>query len=386
LKRLPPIPYKPNCPASAEVFVGRAELLRMATSGLQMAGICYSIIGKPGMGKTSLLNAISRSLLSQSQKTISGTIPLPIYVDCHQRKHQNLTDLLQDLLVRMIEALQIQQKLDCPAPLLEKAQTIASQDQNLITILNPLLDCGFEQKQCNYLPVLMFDDLHRLCQTNWLVELASLLQTAVNHQQIALILAGRDALTDELRNDVSPLRLLITQNCELEPLTPLETDSLVTKAKDAGWFVEADFSTQIHQFTEGHPYRLHYYLYRALASQNQLTIDGLHVLDTPENKTYLEDILHSQGSDPRQNEVQLTQEKAQEIRAYVRENQLDMALDCLLNFQQHQHNADLLTLQLNFTIEQERRGTLPPSQIHAERVRIADQILKLVSPIKSSRG
>jgi len=137
VKQLPPIPYKPNYPANAEVFVGRTELLHMATTGLQIGGTCYSIVGKPGMGKTSLLNAISRSLLSQAQQTVSGTIPLPIYVECHQRKHQNLTDLLQEILARTVEALQIQQKLDCPAPLLEKTQTFASQNQNLIKILSP---------------------------------------------------------------------------------------------------------------------------------------------------------------------------------------------------------------------------------------------------------
>jgi hypothetical protein len=379
MKSLPPVPYKPNCPASAEIFVGRTELLQMATTGLRIGGICYSIIGKPGMGKTSLLNAISRSLLLYAQEAMSGAIPVPIYVDC-QQSHQALNHLLEEILAKTVEALGIQQKLDCPIPLSEKVQAAATKGQNLNAILSPLMDWGFKQKNFNYLPVLILDDLHRLCHTRLLGELTSLLQTAVNQQHIALVLAGRDALTDELRNDVSPLRLLITQNCELEPLTLPETESLVTKAENLGWPVETAFSQRIHHITQGHPYSLHYYLHRALTSQGELKVEGLKTLYTPENIKHLKLILNSQSSetDQRRNQTGLTQQEAEKIRAWVLENQLDIALQHLQEVQQHQLNADLLFLQLNLAAERERKGTLTLSDLDAERMRIAEQLLKLI--------
>lgn len=371
------IPYQPNRPAGADVFVGRSELLQMATSGLKIGGICYSIIGKSGMGKTSLLNAIFRSLVAYPQQISSGAIPLPIYIEC-QRSHQRLTNLLETILQKAVEALSIQKKLDCPKTLLERSQIFVTQSQNLIKILNPLLDWVFDQKNCNYLPILIFDDLHRLCQTGVIGELASLCQTAVNQQHIALVLAGRDALTEELRNDVSPLRLLITHNYELGPLSLVETEILVKKAETLGWFVEKAFSNHIYQITKGHPYRLHYYLHGTLLNQDNLTVHGLNSLYTPENVRYLEQILSDSGTKSRKNEAFLSQEEIKEIRSYIREDKLEKALKYLLDLEQYQRNADLLYLQFSHLEQHRRKGTLSYSEINSEYIRIADQILKLI--------
>jgi hypothetical protein len=277
-------PYDPNRPASASMFIGREKLCRQLTTGLG-TGRCFELTGGPGIGKTSLLMRVRRDLVTAQLKTRQGALPVPVYVEC-RRAHKQAENVLVEIADRLVEALSEQRGLTCPLSLRDKARLEAVQG-GLETALNSLLEWAFSRERVSHLPILLLDDLHRLSGEPCLQRLVSILHPLVNRKQIGFALASQRSLTGELRDDVSLLRMLISQRHRLEMLNRKETRELVTKAIANGWKVEDGCG----ELTGGHPYKLHYYLYGALAAQDKLTTKGLSALHTIETLRHLERVV-----------------------------------------------------------------------------------------------
>lgn len=359
--------YNPVRPAATEVFVGREDLKRQLVRGLELAGMGFSLVGGPGIGKTSLLYAVQQEL-AESVKPL-----LPIYVDC-MRHQASIEEILVTIIDGLVNTLSVQRSLSCPLEIVNDARTRARGGQQLMAILRPILDWSFDQDKQVHLPILLLDDLHRLYGSAQIGLLASLLQTAVNEQKISLVLATQQALVEELRNDVSPLRLLIAHQEPLKPFTPLETHALIAKAMQYGWPVEDGFADRAHQLTDGHPYRLHYYLLGILSQEEGLTLKGLQAQHDL-NKTYLDSILI--GSEAATKNP-IDTESIDKIRSLVRNDQLKEALNELSHIKEYRLDVDLLMRQLNSIREQNRKGTMSYRDANAELNRIADAILRLI--------
>lgn len=370
-------PYNPTRPARARVFIGRVEMKRRLTNGLQTGGMCYSLMGSPGMGKTSLLWAVQQELSTQHADR-ELVVPLPFYVEC-LRRHQRVEEILVSIVESLVTAFEMQRGLHCPASVQQHSQTRAEGGQDLESILKPLLDWAFDQEKRRCLPILLLDNLHRICESPLVAYLASFLQTVVNHQQLSLVVAGQRALTEELRNDVSPLRLLIAHHSKLEPFTRQETHELVAKAAAYGWPVEKDCADVAYQLTKGHPYRLHYYLLGALSSEERLTVAGLQTLHTPETERHLDTVLGEPETERYVQAPGLDAEIVTELRNLVREDHLEAALDALSSLTKYQLHADLLVHRLNRINSQEQKGTIHRGEVNAERSGIAEKILRLIS-------
>ncbi len=282
-------PYNPIRPATEEVFVGRENLKRQLTIGLQ-TGLCFGIVGAPGIGKTSLLLAVKRKLAATKPK--QGKIPLPVYVDC-TRHHKSAEAILTLFVKDLVEALHVQRNLLCPADIQEQCQTKAEQGE-LASALKLIFEWAFEQEKRTHQPILLLDNLHRASGSPWIYELASIFNTPVDKQELTLVLSGEQALAGELRDDTSPLRHLISQHHDLKPLTRTETHALVAKSSDCSWDVEEGCAELAHELTNGHSYRLHYYLCRALLAEGKLTVEGLIMQATPETEQYLDELLNTE--------------------------------------------------------------------------------------------
>jgi TIR domain-containing protein/conflict system STAND superfamily ATPase len=281
-------PYNTKRPAAVSVFVGRKKLLQQLTEDL-VVGRCFEITGGPGIGKTSLLQAVQRGVIAIHDVNSLSTTPLPVYVEC-RRSQATVEDVLAVMVRGLTEALLEQRHLLCPITEFNKAKSEAERGR-LDIALSVLLEWAFRREKCTHLPILLIDDLHRLNDKSCLQPLASVLHTSVNRQQIGLALASQQSLVGELRDDVSLLRMLISQRHQLGPLNLDETQALADKAVDLGWEVEDGCGDLAYRLTDGHPYRLHYYFYGALSVEKKLTISGLNALHTPENQQHLSELI-----------------------------------------------------------------------------------------------
>jgi hypothetical protein len=284
------IPFNPTRPASADVFVGRRTLKHQIVYGLQ-SGLCFEVIGGPGVGKTSLLLAIQHQLVASYGNQEEGLIPLPLYVDC-LRKHVRIEDLIVSIINKAKECLQIQRNFTCPSDVLSRALAEGEKGR-LEAALEVVLNWAYLREKRTHQIVLLLDNLHRLTSRDLIYDFISILTTMIDQQQIALVLASRQTLVKEFRNDVSPLRPLISQQLTLGMLSRQETQLLVAKAADFGWSLDDACADVAFEITNGHPYRLHYYLYGVLSADGKVTAEGLLSLHNSETIQHLNLLLQN---------------------------------------------------------------------------------------------
>jgi hypothetical protein len=295
-KRRKENPYDPSRPATPGVFVGRETQKRALLNGLPN-GRVFELIGGAGLGKTSLLHAVQRELRARQTPQKHGPVQVPVYVSC-PRAPVTAGMLFKEISKGLAEALNQQCGLACDLARSHKAEAEAA-DGRLEAALTGLLEWAFAQTRQGHEPLLLLDDLHRAGNGAGLNDLVSVLQTLLNQRHWGLVLASRDGLAGEWRNDVSPLRMLISQQLTLAPLTRRESRALVGKAAEFGWTVEPGSANLAHDLTQGHPYRLHWYLSGALNTAPKLTLAGLRAQHTPAAIASLERLVGQKTAEAR---------------------------------------------------------------------------------------
>jgi hypothetical protein len=137
---------------------------------------------------------------------------------------------------------------------------------------------------------LLLDGLHRF-EPSLTAQLADTLYGIVNSKEAQVVWCGRERLRHEQRRDVSPLALLFSQHIRLGPLTLAETQRLVAAAQQYGVTVGRGFAPALHQMTNGHPYRLQYYLHAVLSNDDGATVEALYEIHTTDTIEPLNEVL-----------------------------------------------------------------------------------------------
>ncbi|MCP3942771.1 MAG: AAA family ATPase [Desulfobacteraceae bacterium] len=316
-------PYDHRYPARSSVFVGREEITSQLTRELKNPGTCFGITGGPGMGKTSLLLKVKQQLAKTNENNEPGPIPIPVYVDC-KRDESKAEDILSDIVNSMAQEFSEQCSLSCPDEVINKA----SRGHQLKDRLKPVLDWAYNQNRRTHLPIVLTDNLHRICGHPIAGSLASLLNPVVDSKDISLVLAGEHAFNEELRKDISPLRALIAGHYDLKPFNLQETEELIEKVSQYGWKCKDECAVSAHKMTNGHPFRLHYYLYNTLSRKGELSKKGLKNLYTRDTEQFLDSIL---SSDKPSEMSCLSKKEVDIIRRLIGENDLEKAIDMLWN-------------------------------------------------------
>jgi hypothetical protein len=284
------IPYDPQRHANERVFVGRNRMVDQMLKGL-CSGHSYGLIGKAGMGKTSILFALKRRIAHGLFKEIM----LVVYISLDERHLGQEKGIVEDIISGFINALDAQCGLVVPSPERDRSVKEARQGR-LAEALRTLSDWYYQQRGHSCQLVVLLDDLHRGLGHDILGETVSMLRPLVSSGdmaiKISLVLSGELPLQQEFRNDVSSLRALLSDTIVLAPLLPNDVATLVELAKDYGWSVEEGCEEVAFTLTNGHPYMLHYYLHKALSQHrriSQLELRQIHAdLYT---KDYLDSIL-----------------------------------------------------------------------------------------------
>jgi hypothetical protein len=278
----PSIPFDP---ASADApFAGRDQNIQKLCDGLK-AGRSFQLFGPPKIGKTCVLRRVAEQLATVRPL-------LPVHVIC-ERVTATHRDVVTTVLRSTADALQCRVTKQLPIDLYRRVMDREGSD-SLRAGLAELQSWGL-QLQGPHRVALLLDGLHRL-KPSLTAELANTLYGIVNNNESQLVWCGRERLRHEVRDDVSPLPLLFTQHIPLEPLTEEETRQLIGEAEHRGASVEPGFASTLHQMTNGHPYRLQYYLHAAMSSSAGAMVRALYKVHTRSTIEYLNEILTARGS------------------------------------------------------------------------------------------
>lgn len=286
------IPYDHRRPASEAIFVGRKALVHRMTEGL-CSGHSYGLVGAPGMGKTSILFAIKRDLTYGSLKN-TLPLPIPLYIEFNKHRHISTNALCEDILSTFMQILAEQYRLTI-TPSAQKTLLEEVRQRRFDYSLRTLSDMYYDQhhRRCRF--VMLLDDIHRGIGKDILSEMFSLLRplvSATDFALVSLVLSGEQPLEQEFRNDVSSLRALLSETTRVERLLPNDVAALVEFARDDGWFVEPGCEELAFSLTEGYPFKLHYYLFTALAQHKQINRLILQQMsENPYKHAYLNKIL-----------------------------------------------------------------------------------------------
>lgn len=279
----------PTQPADSAWFVGREDILNEWLKGLP-EGRFYGVAGGRGMGKSSLLRAAIRLL--EQPATNGGRSILPVYLAC-QRNAKDTAEIVGAIVDALLNAAQKIANVPCPQSLVEETQA-AVRNRNLQKAMEHVLDWLFERQKLAYFPVVLLDNAHRiLINPSIRQELDSVLQTLVNQKKLGLVMACkktlREEFAEEFRDNVSPLPLLLTQQFELSPFTLADTRNLMQSLKAHGIRMEKGFAEKLHELSDGHPFRLFFYLDKL--HDEDWTLAALRSLCKPSNEKHLDGIL-----------------------------------------------------------------------------------------------
>jgi nucleoside phosphorylase/AAA+ ATPase superfamily predicted ATPase len=291
-------PYDPSRHANEQTFVGREEILQRLVNDLR-SGFSYGLIGEPGIGKTSLLFAINRELRRTRFSIDAMFKPIPIYLEFNPQQLNNTGAVLEAILQRFVESLEEEIGSICPE---KKDLLLAAQRNRFGPPFKIILDWCYKKsgQSCRF--ILLFDDLHRGIACDWLGEAMSILRPVVSFSDnIALILSGEMPLEKEFRSEISPLRNLVSDQVTLPVLAFDEVDALVKLAPSYDWEVEPGSERLVYALTQGHPYRVHYYLRKVLSQHGRITKSALTEIQNDKSaQSYLNSILKAsqQGTAP----------------------------------------------------------------------------------------
>ena len=290
-EKSPSIRFDPANPETAP-FVGRRRNIQQLCAGLE-DGRSFQLYGPPRVGKTCMLRHVEAKLASNPRS------PLPVHVECDRlmSRHRNVVEAV---LKATAEALQQRTGAQIPIDLYRRVMDLDG-GEALRTGLNDLQSWGL-QFRAPHRVALLLDGLHRL-GSGLTAELANTLYGIVNNKEAQVVWCGRERLRHELRDDVSPLASLFTQHIPLGSLTVDETRVLVREAKQHATTIEHGFARTLHQMTNGHPYRLQYYLHAMLSNGYRPTVQALHRVHTTDTIEQLNEILTARGSAVAQEKV-----------------------------------------------------------------------------------
>jgi len=284
------IPYDHRQPANDEVFVGRNQIVDQILDGLRF-GHSYGLVGEAGMGKTSILFALKRRIVYGLFKE---TMPVA-YISLDERYLRHTRGIVEAIVSGFIDALATQCGLVVASPERDRLVKEARQGR-LEELLRTLSDWYYKQRHHSCRLVVLLDDLHRGLGYDALGETVSMLRPLVSSSDMAinisLVLSGELPLEQEFRKDVSSLRALLSDTRVLTPLLPNDVDTLVELAKVDGWSVEAGSEEAAFTFTNGYPFKLHYYLFNALSRYQRISQSVLQQIHAdPHTKNYLDTVL-----------------------------------------------------------------------------------------------
>jgi AAA ATPase domain len=293
-------PPNPFDPAGAKTFVGRDRLLKELVRGLR-DGKSYELTGPVGIGKTALLREVERQINEDAGRRKMSPIPLPVHIEW-SRKAERVGSLFAEIATALIQSLVEECGRSSPLKVQKAAESAAERD-SLAEALDVALRWVFEEVRRTYRPILVLDALHRITKKEVFVNLLGALNNVTDRKTVNVMLVGRRPLADCVPETVSDLKMLLSGQRVLGPLDEGETRDLVAIAKRLGWHVAAGSAPVVHQFTNGHPYRLQYYLHSSLEQYGEITpesLSGIHGQNTEEylNKLLLETAEAPSAPDP----------------------------------------------------------------------------------------
>ena len=264
-------PFDPAQPAITS-FVGRTELLETLVDILR-AGKSYALTGPPGIGKTNLLLKVQGGIRNDSEGGNMSPIPIALHLEC-SRQEERAGALFVRITTKLIDCLAEQLGHFCPLSV-QKEALAAAESESLKKALDVPTAWALKEFGQSLRATLMLDALHRITSKRTLEVLLAQLNNSADRQNVNVLLAGRRPLVDCVPNSVSDIKMLLTGQRELGPMSDTETELLVAIANQSGWPVAEGAASLAFEFTKGHPYRLQYYLHESLEQYREITPKSL---------------------------------------------------------------------------------------------------------------
>jgi hypothetical protein len=276
-------PFNPAEPAGP-AFVGREKILRELASGLR-DGQSYELMGQKKIGKTDFLRKLLEYLKRDGLGRKTSPLPVPIHFES-PRDIDNAKGYFELLLSSVIQDLTLLSGGLLPLNLQKEAlaAVAGSGPESFSKALNILLTGHFSATRQSIRPVLLLDAIHRVKDREALSNILGTLNNVVDRKSVNVLLSGRKRLVDIVPKSVSDITMLC-QFRTLEQLEEIETGELIDIARRAGWRAPENAAELAHQLTDGHPYRLQYYLRACLEQFSEISPKSLIEINRQSKET-----------------------------------------------------------------------------------------------------
>ncbi len=270
---MPSSPYNYNLPVSDEMFFGRqADLVEMVDGLTATPGDSFALTAGRRMGKTSLLEAVERTLLpsNSSQTRMFLIVPLPFdftgeEIDSVAKffdlVHMQARDKLKDLLLAAEIAPFTAEVGQPPAPALRRA---------LEAWGRVIVDRTGQRLRL----VLLLDECEQIVDHAWTPELYNalryLLVGKTTRSLIKVVLCGSHRFLTQVRQEGSPLRNILKYHA-LQVLDRTSTLELISKP--TGNILADNIMSSIADQSGGHPFLTQYLMH-------ELGESGFHDVST----------------------------------------------------------------------------------------------------------
>jgi hypothetical protein len=251
-------PYNYNLPVRPEMFFGRrGDVENLARHLTITPGDSFALIGGRRMGKTSLLEALLRTLEPQAEEAGQGLLPLPIFLD--------LTGGGMDSAVAFFRAV----AQEAHAALADRLG-LSPEEEDLGGPPGPAFRRWLErwgrvtmaQRGCRLRLVLLLDECEQIVEQPWTSDLYGALRYLLigrtTRSSFKVVMAGSHRFLTQVRQEGSPLRNILTYH-RLRVLDEGATHDLITRPP--GGILLDEVVPAVAEQSGGHPFLTQYLMH-----------------------------------------------------------------------------------------------------------------------------
>lgn len=263
-------PYNFNLPVSEEMFFGREKLVSDLYNELMASpGDSIALLGGRRMGKTSVLQALSRKISIENQSSLS--LAIPVFIDLSDGEITSPKTFFN----KFIELAESQVSAYTPPTRIDKRLSAVSY---LKQALPAWVAAISEQTGKSVRFILILDESEKISNKSWTKGLFGSLRSLLIAQEtkllLKLIMAGAYPFMAQVSKDGSPLHNIV----KYFTLSNLSKDDTVDLIQKPTGLENSQTVDEIYKSSGGHPFLTQFIMHHLFESIDKATPDAVRTI------------------------------------------------------------------------------------------------------------